>query len=101
MTPEEAYYKCLEDNKRDKQAEKIIIKNPQYAYRYARFIIKGRWIEAENIISTVPQYAYWYAFRIIKGKLPENMHNMMLLHGLKEDYHAKYYFKLIKYNTQP
>jgi hypothetical protein len=93
MTPEEAYNKCYCNNKQDKRLEKIIIKSPYYAYYYAQNIIKGRWIEAENIISTNSCCTYWYAEDIIKGKLPENMHNMMILHA--DDY-AKQYFKLMK-----
>ena len=122
MTPKEAYYKCK--GKRNKDLEKFIIKDPQYAYMYARHIIhdrwleaepffikdpyyayyyalntiKGRWIEAENIISTNSQYAYLYAYYIIKDKLPENMHNAMLLHA---DLYAKEYFNFIKNKTQP
>jgi hypothetical protein len=146
MTPSKAYFKCLEDNKRDEQAEKIIIKDPQYAhyyalniikgrwkqaepiiiinsswayyyakeiikdrwieaeetiknsqyaYAYAKDVIKGRWIEAENIIAINSHYAYYYATDVIKGKLPENMHNMMLIHA---DHHAKLYFDYIKNN---
>jgi hypothetical protein len=121
MTPEEAYYKCWENNKRDKNLEKIIMKHPEYAYFYARevikgrwkeaeqyiindseyaylyakAVIKGRWIEGENIIATNSGWAYLYALDIIKGKLPENMHNMMLLHA---DHYAKLYFKFIKNN---
>jgi hypothetical protein len=93
MTPEEAFYKCRNDNKRDKELEPIIIKSPMYAYAYAKHIIKGRWIEAEEIISTDSECAYYYAFYIIKGKLPENMHNAMLIHA---DGCAKFYFNLIK-----
>jgi hypothetical protein len=117
MTPQEAYIKC--EYKINKDLEKIIIKDPSYAYMYARHIINRRWIEAEDIISTEPnvayfyaqnviksrwieaediiatnsQYAYLYAYYIIKGKLPENMHNMMLIHA---DQYAKEYLNLIK-----
>ena len=139
MTPSQAYNKCLDNNKRDKELEPIIIKDPESAYLYARFIIRGRWIEAEDIISadsklafwyaqlvikgrwkeaediiaTDPRWAYLYAHDIIGGKLPENMHNMMLLHALKADqlvkigvfpgpdYWAKEYFIFIKYNPVP
>ena len=98
MTPEEAYGKCLVNNKRDKNLEQYIIKDPGWAYLYARFIIKDRWIEAEDIISTDSKFAFWYAEDVIKGKLTENMHNMMLLHA---DDWAKYYFDFIKNNPQP
>jgi hypothetical protein len=124
MNPYQAYYKCREayikcDYKINKDLEKIIMKHPEYAYCYAREVIKGRWIEAENtistsswcsycyardvikdrwieaenIISTDSYWTYLYARNVIKGKLPENMHNAMILHA---DHHAKEYFDLIK-----
>ena len=123
MTPPEAYIKCMENNKRDKDLELIIITNPSFAYFYARDIIKDRWVEAENIISTDPECAFWYAREIIKdrwiegeniistnsyyiylyakhiikGKLTENMHNAMILHA---DRYAKSYFYFIKHQSQ-
>ena len=98
MTPQQAFYKCRDNNKRDKRLEKIIIKNPQYAYMYARDVIQNRWIEAEDIISTSSCYTYRYSRDVIQGKLPEDMHNVMLLHA---DHYAKLYFNLIKNNPQP
>ena len=97
MTPEEAYYKCLDNYRRDKELELIIIKDPYYAYQYARDLIKKRWIEAENIISTDSWYAYLYAENVIQGKLPENMHNAMLLYA---DHWSKRYFNYIKNRSQ-
>ncbi|HUW49376.1 MAG TPA: hypothetical protein VMW36_11590, partial [Patescibacteria group bacterium] len=43
----------------------------EWAYLYARYIIKGRWEEAEPVIASDPYQAYWYAKRIIKGKFKE------------------------------
>jgi len=84
--------------KRMPELEDIIIKDRYYAYRYARNIIKGRWIEAEDIIMTSSWFSYLYASQVIKGKLPEKMHNMMILHAIKDpdDYGVKEYFELIK-----
>jgi hypothetical protein len=96
MTPQEAYFKCRDNNKIDKRLEPIIIKSLQYAYKYARDVIKGRWKEAEPIIIKNSCYAYRYARDVIKGKLPENMHNAMILHRINEDSWAKYYFDFIK-----
>ena len=108
MTPQEAYIKC---RKRDKELELIIIKDPEYAYYYAKEVIKGRWIEAENIIATSSLYAYFYALKVIKSKLPENMHNAMLIHAddwsklyfnfINADHYAKLYFNYIKNKPQP
>jgi hypothetical protein len=105
--PEWAYRYALNVIKgRWTRAERYIIKDPCYAYSYAKDIIKGRWLEAEQYIIKDSQWTYWYASNIIKGKLPENMHNMMLLHALRTDnraklYYAKNYFKFIKNKTQP
>ena len=98
MTPEDAFYKCFKDNKINKDLELIIINDSRYACLYAIDVIKGRWIEAEDIISTDSEWTYLYAKNVIKGKLPENMHNAMLIHA---DYWSKLYFDYIKYNTQP
>ena len=54
--------------------------------------------ELEDIILTDPNISFQYAADIIKGKLPEKMHNMMLLYAIKDpdDYGVKEYFELIK-----
>jgi hypothetical protein len=93
MTPKQAYNICRNNRQRYKDLELIIIKDSYYSYFYARDVIQGRWTEAEDIISTNSCYIYYYALDVIKGKLPENMHNAMILHA--DDY-AKEYFKLIK-----
>ena len=90
MTPQQAYIKC--DYKINKDLEQHII-NSVWAYFYARDIIKGRWIEAEQYIINDSYLTYCYATNVIKGKLPELMHNAMLIHA---DYWAKLYFDLIK-----
>jgi hypothetical protein len=101
MTPQQAYRLCRKHG-RKAELEKIIIKDPQYAYRYARDIIKGRWIEAEDVISTSSMHAYSYAKDVIQGKLPENMHNAMILHGITNpnDRNIKTYLKYKKYKLE-
>ena len=56
----------------------IVKEDPEYAskyaywaYRYAEYVIKGRWHEAEEIIKTDPQYACFYAKFVIQGRFPE------------------------------
>ena len=64
-------YEILEENPNHehKSSYKFIIKkHPKYAYKYAEYIIKGRWIEAEEYIKKDPQCAYYYAKYIIKGR---------------------------------
>ncbi len=105
MTPEQAFNKLLINKKRDKDLESIIIKSPKFSWLYAMQQIKGRWIEAEDVISTDPFFTYYYAQDLINGKLPENMHNAMLLHFMSDNEFAKeyaeMYFEFIKNKTQP
>ena len=48
--------------------EEYIKKDSRSAYYYAIHVIKGRWLEAEEYIKKDPIYAYWYAENIIKGR---------------------------------
>jgi hypothetical protein len=61
MTPLKAFYKCRNNKQRDKDLELIIIKDPMYAYGYAKDVIKGRWIEAEQYVINNSEVAYYYA----------------------------------------
>ena len=45
--------------------------NPQWAYNYAREVIKGRWPEGEEAISKDPYWAYSYAVDVVGGRWPE------------------------------
>jgi hypothetical protein len=91
MTPQEALYKSY--GKINKDLEPYFIKDPRCIYFYAKLVIKGRWIEAEQYIIEDSGWSLLYARDVIKGKLPENMHNMMLLHA---DLCAKLYLEFIK-----
>jgi len=93
-----AYDKAKDCGKRIPEIEKTIITNAFYSLNYAQKIIKGRWIEAENIIMTDPYHCFLYAKDVIKGKLPEKMHNMMILHGIENPNNpfVKGYFEFIK-----
>jgi len=119
MKPQEAYYKARESDKRIPKLEPIISKDAYWSYRYARDVIKGRFILAEPAISKDALYSFYYARNIIKGKfilgepaiskdseysylyaedvirgrLPDFMHNQMIL---SNDEYAKEYVKFIK-----
>jgi len=98
MTPLETYRKALYAGKRLPELEDIILTDPNISFQYAADIIKGRWIEAEDIIMLDPLGGYLYAVNVIKGKLPDKMHNMMLLYAIKNlDNWAKNYFEYLKY----
>ena len=98
MTPERAYWKAHGAGERLLEIEDIILTNSWCSYFYARDVIEGRWIEAEDIIMTDSEDSYLYARDVIKGKLPEKMHNMMLLYAIKDpnDRFVKAYFEYIK-----
>jgi len=83
MTPERAYLKSLEAGKRLTELESIVLTSPKDSCYYAIDIIKSRWIEAEDIIMTDSYLSLIYARYAIKDKLPEKMHNMMILYAIR------------------
>jgi len=119
MTPKQAYCKALQQGKRIPKLEPIIIqdaywsyryalyviegrwelveldisKDAYYSYCYAKHVIKGRWELGEAVISQNAEYSYWYAADVIKGKLPDFMHNEMILSNHE---YAKQYVEFIK-----
>jgi len=119
MTPEEAYYKARKSGKRIPEFEPIISKDAAYSYYYAKDIIKGRWEKGEPAISQDAfrsyyyakdiikgrwelgeaaisknaYYSYIYAIEVIKGRLPDFMHNQMIL---ENNEYTKEYIEFIK-----
>jgi len=73
--------------------EPAISKDAYYSYCYAKYIIKGRWELGEPAISQDAYSSYWYAIEVIKGRLPDFMHNALLL---SNDESAKKYIKFIQ-----
>jgi hypothetical protein len=68
MTPETAYYICFNANKIIKEHEEIILKSGYWSYKYARNIIKGRWLIAEDLICDHHALSFDYAVHVIKGR---------------------------------
>jgi len=95
MTPKEAYYKAKKSGKRIPELEGILLKDAVYSYLYAKEIIKGIWELAEPVISQDAFVSYCYAKNVIKGKLPDFMHNQMIL---ENDKYAKEYIEFISKN---
>jgi len=62
---------CLFVGSRWPEAEPIMTKDPEWAYGYARGILKGRFPEAEPYIAKDPGLAYDYAVNILKYPWPE------------------------------
>ena len=66
------------------------------AYFYARDIIEGRWPPGEEIMmesSDVMNFVH-YSAHVVKGRLPDHMHNKLILHWSQDpgwkDYVRKY-----------
>lgn len=72
-TPKEAYQICkkLRRKKGIPELESIIMKDPEWAYKYAYNVIDKRWPEAESIIMKDPGSAYKYAYFVIKKRFFE------------------------------
>ncbi len=54
------------DSKKQKIVWEAITQNANYAYKYARHVIKGEFPEGEAAIAQDPEWAYEYARRVIK-----------------------------------
>jgi len=119
MTPYEAYYKAYNLGKRIPKLEPVISKDVYSSYYYAKHVIKGKWelgeaaisqdalysccyaqmaikgrfILGEAAISKDAYWSYYYAKDVIKGKLPDFMHNQMIL---SNNEYTKNYIELIK-----
>jgi len=73
------------------KGEKAILKNKAATFKYVTQILKKRWVPADDIITkklirnTHPNQLLKFA-KIIKARLPEELHNKMLLFSLDEKY---------------
>jgi len=120
MTPYQAHLESEKLGKRMPELEPVISKDAYYSYCYAINIIKGKWELGEPTISKNAQfsfiyardvkgrfilgepaisknalYSYLYAKYVIKGKLPDFMHNQMIL---ENDKYTKQYIEFISKN---
>ena len=81
------------------EAEKFIIKNPDFALLYANNFFGGKWEEYEKSIINDTERCYLYAKDAIKGRLPEHMHQAMVMHSFSQpDKWVKKYLGAKKYN---
>jgi len=93
MTPKEAYYKAYNLGLRIPELEPVISKDAKCSYWYAVNVIKSKFILAEPAISKNAYFIFHYATDVIKGRLPDFMHNQMILNN---NTYAKEYVKFIK-----
>lgn len=79
------------------EAEPAIAKHPNWAVRYARFIIRKRFNIAEESIATDPRWCYEYYRHVIGKRLPDKMHERLLLMSYEQphNYFLNKYFKEI------
>lgn len=63
---------------------------------YAQYVIRGRWEPGEEAISSSTEHMYLYAKDVIGGRLPDFLHNKMVLSD--SDEWTKKYFKAKKYS---
>jgi len=93
MTPEQAYNEAINLGKRIPELEPLISKDVYSSYWYARHVIEGRWELVEPNISKNAKCSYLYAKNVIKGRLPDFMHNQMIL---SNDESSKKYVEFIQ-----
>jgi hypothetical protein len=53
------------------EAEELIAKNPQYAFFYAKNIVRGRWLTGEPAILKNPEWCYNYVKEVVQERLPK------------------------------
>lgn len=84
-----------------------IIKDPELSFEYAKTLGR-RFEEGEKAIVSSSSnliYEYWNILNKNKGlnekeKLPEILHNRMILYGMDNDYYAKLYLRSISKTTE-
>lgn len=98
--PEVAYsYAIRVKKERWIEGEASILKDIEKATEYV-FDLKFRWPEYENKIKNKPKRIYEYAKKVIRGKLPEELHNRMMMKTLNDQdrgfHEASAYFDWLK-----
>lgn len=92
------------------EAEKKFLETTQISNKleYCEKVLKGRWKEFEDLLFEIDsveaqaEYVYEYAKNVIKGKLPETLHNKMIMtYSMnREDEFLVKYFKAKKYKVE-
>lgn len=81
------------------KGEAAISKEAECSYEYALDIVEGRWEQGEEAISSSPMFMYLYAKDVIGGRLPDPLHNKMVMLNYSDDADewVKKYCKAKKY----
>ncbi len=53
------------------EAREFMASNPEYAFRYAKYILNDRFPEGEKAIATNGEYSYLYALVVLYKRFPE------------------------------
>jgi hypothetical protein len=70
-----------------KNLEKIIVQNPYYAYKYAKNFLDGRLTQEQEKIffkDSTGESLVFYAIEVVKEKLPDELHNFLLLKSIEK-----------------
>ena len=66
------FWKKYKDNQEElKKREAAIAKDPEYAYAYAKDVLKSPWPKGEAAIAKDAHCAQWYANDVLKGPWPK------------------------------
>lgn len=89
------YEKAFDAKSRlDPSEEKLMLKKPQWAYLYARYILKDRWpAKEEKIFYKDTKYAYLYSC-FVGSSVSEDIERFMISEGLQnqDDSFVKKFF---------
>jgi len=66
IVPEFFYKLYKHDPQELKKREAGIAKSPEFSFKYARFILKGRFEKGEDAIATSPKFSFKYARNVLK-----------------------------------
>lgn len=77
------------------EAEHLFIKRIDVAKRYI-MNKKFKWPLYENRIKNKPNGLYYYAKDVLEGKLPEELHNRMIMERMGDNAYARSYFDFLK-----
>ena len=73
----EAYEELLVTGKVDleelRKRERLWAKSREYSYRYAFYVLEGRFEKGEDAIATSAEYSYYYAADTLGGERVENI----------------------------
>ena len=94
--PAVAYIHAMNNPKLRPKLEPIIMKDPEYVFLYAHYVLKRRWPEAEPYIMKDPASATHYAEHVLKRPWPEAEPYIM-----KDPYHAFWYADIVLNDIWP